>query len=220
MVTITFYGHACFGITDGKTALLTDPYLSGNAMAAASADEVDADYILVTHGHGDHVGDTPAIAERTGAKIITPVEIGSALFAGFSCLSCNLGGTLRLPFGSVKLIPAIHGSGVPGALACGFVITIGGKKICHLGDTALTKDFELLAEEKIDVLLTPIGDVYTMGPDDAARAAGMIRPGLVIPMHYGTFPALVQDPEPFVEACKEQQIPARVLNPGEAIHID
>ena len=220
MVTITFYGHACFSITDGSTVLLTDPYLTGNPMAAAGPDEVDADYILVTHGHGDHVGDTPAIAKRTGAKIITPVEIGRALFSGFSCLPCNLGGTIRLPFGSVKLIPAIHGSGVPGALACGFVITVGGKKICHLGDTALTKDFELLAQEQIDVLLAPVGDVYTMGPDDAARAAGMIRPKLAVPMHYGTFPALVQDPEPFVHACEEQRIPARVLHPGDHIVID
>ena len=220
MVTIIFYGHACFGITDGNSMLLTDPYLSGNPLAAAGPDEVAADYILVTHGHGDHVGDTPAIARRTGAQIITPVEIGGALFAGLSCLSCNLGGTLRLPFGSVKLVPAIHGSGVPGALACGFVITIGGKKIYHMGDTALTRDFELLAQEQIDVLLAPVGDIYTMGPDDAARAAGLIHPKLAIPMHYGTFPALVQDPEPFIQACEEQQIAARLLHPGDALHVD
>lgn len=220
MVTVTFYGHACFGITDGTITLLTDPYLTGNPMAAITPEEAEADFILVTHGHGDHVGDTPAIAKRTGARIIAPVEISSALFKGLPTCACNLGGTIRLPFGSVKLIPAIHGSGVPGALACGFVITVGGKKICHLGDTALTKDFELLAQEQIDVLLAPVGDVYTMGIQDAARAAGMIRPRLAVPMHYGTFPALVQDPEPFIHACEEQQIPARVLHPGDALHID
>ena len=178
MLKITFLGHACFLLDDGETKVLTDPYLSGNPLAAVSADEVEADYIFVSHGHGDHVGDTAGIAARCGAAIGGPVEITGALFGkqGLETIPGNIGGLTELPFGSVKVVPAIHGSGVPGALACGFVFEIGGKKVYFAGDTALTKDMELLEYDMIDAALLPIGDVYTMGPEDAARAAWMIRP--------------------------------------------
>ena len=219
MVKITFLGHACFSIAHEGTTVLIDPYLTGNALAAASAADVGADYILVTHGHGDHAGDTASIARHTDASVVSSADVCGALFSGLKTVAANLGGTVQLPFGSVKLIPAIHGSGVPGALACGFVVTIGGKKICHLGDTALTKDFELLADEGIDLLLAPIGDTYTMGPEDAARAAQMIRPALAVPMHYDTFPAIRQDPQDFVRACAARGVAARILAPGESLEI-
>lgn len=221
MLKITFLGHACFLLDDGETKVLTDPYLSGNPLAAVSADEVEADYIFVSHGHGDHVGDTAGIAARCGAAIGGPVEITGALFGkqGLETIPGNIGGLTELPFGSVKLVPAIHGSGVPGALACGFVFEIGGKKVYFAGDTALTKDMELLEYDMIDAALLPIGDVYTMGPEDAARAAWMIRPRLVIPMHYGTFPIIEQTADRFVDYMQALAagIPVKVLDPGESI---
>ncbi len=219
MVRTTFLGHACFSIAHEGTTVLIDPFLTGNAMAAADTAHVSADYVLVTHGHGDHAGDAAPIAKRTGAAVVSSADICGALFSGLKMVAANLGGSVYLPFGSVKLIPAIHGSGVPGALACGFIVTIGGKKICHLGDTALTKDFELLADEGIDLLLAPIGDTYTMGPEDAARAAQMIRPALAVPMHYDTFPAIRQDPQDFVRACEARGVAARILAPGESLEI-
>ena len=215
MLTITYYGHACFSVTDGKTKLLIDPFLTGNGLAPITAEEAEADYILVTHGHGDHTGDAAAIAERTGATIFTTVDVGNALFSNCRNLVCgNIGGRIRLPFGSVKYVPAIHGSGVSGGVACGFVISMDGKTVYHMGDTSLTRDFELLADQ-INVLLIPIGDYYTMGPEDALTAVKMIRPEYVIPMHYNTFPMIMQEADAFAETVEEEDIQAQVLNPGE-----
>lgn len=215
MLTITFYGHACFALTDGETKLLIDPFFTGNGLAPIKADEAEADYILVTHGHGDHTGDAAAIAERTGATIITTVDVGTALFGNCRNLICgNIGGKIQLPFGSIQYVPAIHGSGVPGGVACGFVIRMDGKTVYHMGDTSLTKDFELLADQ-IDALLIPIGDFYTMGPEDALTAVEMIRPGYVIPMHFNTFPMIMQDADSFARSVEEKDFQAQVLNPGE-----
>ncbi len=223
MLKITFLGHACFLLDDGSTKILTDPFLSGNPLAAAGPEDVEADYIFVSHGHGDHVGDTEAIARRCGSIVGGPVEMTGALFGkkGIDTIPGNIGGRTELPFGSVKLVPAIHGSGVPGALACGFVFEIGGKKVYFAGDTALTKDMELLSEEDIDAALLPIGDVYTMGPEDAAKAAWMIRPKLVIPMHYGTFPIIEQTADSFCMFMQQRAagIPVRVLSPGESLEL-
>ena len=215
MLTITFYGHACFALTDGETKLLIDPFFTGNGLAPIKADEAEADYILVTHGHGDHTGDAASIAERTGATIITTVDVGTALFGNCRNLICgNIGGKIQLPFGSIQYVPAIHGSGVPGGVACGFVIRMDGKTVYHMGDTSLTKDFELLADQ-IDALLIPIGDFYTMGPEDALTAVEMIRPGYVIPMHFNTFPMIMQDADSFARSVEEKDFQAQVLNPGE-----
>lgn len=221
MLKITFLGHACFLLDDGTYRVLTDPFLSGNPLAAVNSGEVETDYIFVSHGHGDHVGDTEEIAVRCSAEVGGPVELTGSLFgkSGIKTIPGNIGGRTYLPFGSVKLVPAIHGSGVPGALACGFVFEIGEKRVYFAGDTALTKDMELLRNEGIDVALLPIGDVYTMGPEDAARAAWMIRPGVVVPMHYGTFPIIEQTADRFVECMQTAAagIPVRVLAPGESL---
>ncbi len=215
MLTITFYGHACFALTDGETKLLIDPFFTGNGLAPIKAEEAETDYILVTHGHGDHTGDAASIAERTGATIITTVDVGTALFGNCRNLICgNIGGKIQLPFGSIQYVPAIHGSGVPGGVACGFVIRMDGKTVYHMGDTSLTKDFELLADQ-IDALLIPIGDFYTMGPEDALTAVEMIRPGYVIPMHFNTFPMIMQDADSFARSVEEKDFQAQVLNPGE-----
>ena len=154
MLTITFYGHACFALTDGETKLLIDPFFTGNGLAPIKAEEAETDYILVTHGHGDHTGDAASIAERTGATIITTVDVGTALFGNCRNLICgNIGGKIQLPFGSIQYVPAIHGSGVPGGVACGFVIRMDGKTVYHMGDTSLTKDFELLADSASEAFM-------------------------------------------------------------------
>jgi len=218
---LTFLGHACFLLDDGTHKVLIDPHLSGNPLAAAKAEDVEADFICVTHGHGDHIGDSVEIAQRTGAKVFCTVDLAGAVYrpAGVKAMGGNLGGTASMPFGSIKIFPAIHGSGVAGGLACGFIIEIGGKKIYHAGDTALMADMALLAEENIDVALLPIGDFYTMGPKDALRAVKMIRPSLTIPMHYNTFPVIQQDPHAFAESVKAAGFAAAVLNPGDRISL-
>ena len=218
---LKFLGHACFLLDDGTHKVLTDPHLSGNPLAAAKPEDVSADFICVTHGHGDHVGDSVAIAQRTGATVICPVDLAGAVFksSGVKTAGGNIGGTAPTPFGSVKLFQAIHGSGIAGGLACGLIIEIGGKKIYHAGDTALMADMALLADEEIDVALLPIGDYYTMGPTDALRAVKMIRPKLVIPMHYDTFPVIRQDAAAFAAACEAAGFAAKALRPGESVEI-
>ena len=216
---LQFLGHSCFLLNDGVSRVLTDPFLTGNALAAAAAGEVEADFIFVTHGHGDHVGDAVAIAKRTGATVCCTVDLAEGVFgpAGVKVRTGNLGGSIPMPFGSAKFFQAIHGSGVPGGLACGFLFEMGGRKLYHAGDTALMSDMALLAEEDLDAALLPIGDVFTMGPVDALRAVKMIRPRLTVPMHYNTFPPIVQDPDAFAAAVQAAGFQARVLRPGETL---
>ena len=218
---LTFLGHACFLLDDGSCKVLTDPFLTGNGLAAASADQVEADFIFVTHGHGDHTGDAEAIAKRTDATVCCTVDLAEGVFgpAGVKTQVGNLGGRIPMPFGSAKFFQAIHGSGVPGCLTCGFIFEMGGRKIYHAGDTALMSDMALLADEEIDVALLPIGDVFTMGPEDALRAVKMIRPKLVVPMHYNTFPPIAQDPEAFAASVRAAGFQAQVLRPGESLFI-
>lgn len=218
---IRFLGHACFLLDDGVCKALVDPYLTGNPLAAVPADQVEADMIFVTHGHEDHVGDAVDIARRTGARVCCPVELAEAVFgpAGIPTVAGNLGGWAGMPFGRVKLTPAIHGSGVAGGLACGFLFEMGGKKIYHAGDTALTMEMSLLAAEKVDVALLPIGDFYTMGPADALRAVELIRPALTVPMHYNTMPPIAQDGCAFAAAAAAAGFPARALRPGETLEL-
>lgn len=218
---LQFLGHACFLLTDGACRVLTDPFLTGNPLAAVPADQVEADFIFVTHGHSDHTGDAVSIARRTGAAVCCTVDLADGVFgpAGVQVRTGNLGGRLPMPFGSVKFFQAIHGSGVPGCLSCGFIFELGGKKIYHAGDTALMTDMALLAEENIDVALLPIGDVFTMGPEDALRAVKLIRPGLVVPMHYDTFPPIAQDAEAFAAAAEAAGFRAQVLRPGESLSL-
>ncbi|NLY54852.1 MAG: metal-dependent hydrolase [Firmicutes bacterium] len=219
---IEFLGHACFLLESSDSKILIDPFLTGNELATKTADQIEADYIFVTHGHDDHVGDTINIAKRTGATVGAVVEVAKHLFTpvGIKTLVGNIGGKQETPYGSVKFVPASHGSGVPGALACGFVLEISGKKIYHAGDTGLVAEMQFLADEGIDVALLPIGDFYTMGPEDAVKAVEMIKPKRVIPMHYNTFPAIQQDPHAFKQAVEAQNLcEVTILNPGETLEI-
>jgi L-ascorbate metabolism protein UlaG (beta-lactamase superfamily) len=220
---IRFLGHAAFELTDGDTTVLIDPFLTGNPKAAATADEVSADANLLTHGHVDHFGDTVAIAKRTDADVVAIVEIARELSSeGLEKVhDPNLGGTVELDWGSVKLVPAWHTSTTPKGTAstpAGLLVKIGGKLIYHLGDTALFSDLELIARRagEIDVALMCVGGHYTMDRFDAVQAAKMIGAREVIPCHYDTFPPIEIDVQAFkadVEADTSSQVV--VLAPGE-----
>jgi L-ascorbate metabolism protein UlaG (beta-lactamase superfamily) len=222
---IRFLGHSATEVTDGKTTLLIDPFITGNPVCPVKAADLKPDYILLTHGHGDHVGDTVALAERTGATIICGYDTGRALEEqGLKVHGMGLGGKWQFDWGRVRLVPAFHGSGSPGCHAAGFVIHLGGKRLYHAGDTCLYSDMKLLngviEEPGIDVALLPIGDRFTMGPEEAAIAAQWIGAKTVIPIHYGTFPLLTGTPEAFrakVEALGGPQVV--VIKPGETYHV-
>ena len=221
VIELTYHSHACFSIAVGDTHLLIDPFLSGNPLADVSANEVQADYILVSHGHGDHVGDTVEIAKRTGAMTISNFEIQNWLLAqGVErAHALHIGGGYDFPFGRVKLTIAHHGSALPdgsyGGNPAGFLLSLGGKKIYHACDTGLFYDMKLIGEEGLDVAILPIGDNFTMGPDDALRAVKLLEPKVVIPSHYNTFDVIQQDPYAFA-ARVEAETPAKcvVLKPG------
>lgn len=214
---IEFLGHACFLIEAGSYVILIDPFLTGNPKAAKKATAVQPTHILVSHAHNDHVGDTVKIAKASGAKVYSTFDLCQSLAEkGVNCVGGNIGGTLAADFGTVKLVKAIHSSGIAGGIACGFVIEIGGKKIYHAGDTALFGDMAFLARENIEVALLPIGDHFTMGLADATEAVKLIEPKHVIPMHYNTFPPIVQDPNEFKRLVEnETEAKVTVLEPGE-----
>jgi len=218
---IKFIGHSCFLIEEGKYSLLFDPFITGNPIAAVKASEVNPTHVLVTHYHGDHKGDALDIAKRTGAVIYSTNEIGVEFKKSHdNVVAGHIGGKAKTDFGSVKFFQAFHGSGIEGGHACGFVVDLMGKKVYHAGDTGLTKDMELLERENIHVALLPIGDFYTMGPEDALEAVKMIKPKYVIPMHYNTFPLLNQDPEAFKQAVeKETRSKVTILKPGESVDL-
>lgn len=198
-LTYTFHGHACFSLQSDDTALLFDPFLSDNPVAKIKADEVAADYILVSHGHFDHMPDAVGIARRTGATVISNFEIAGWMSKQgvVSAHGMQPGGAYTFPFGRVKQTIAHHGSALPdgsnGGVATGFIVDIAGRRVYYTGDTALFLDMQLYGEEGIDVLVLPIGDNFTMGPDDALRCVKFIKPKVVIPLHYDTWPPIAQD---------------------------
>jgi len=221
---IRFLGHAAFELRDGDTTVLIDPFLTGNPKAAVGADELSPDAILLTHGHGDHLGDTVSIAKRTGADVVAIVEIANELSEeGLEKVrDPNLGGTVECGWGSVKLVPAWHTSTTPkGAVntPAGLIVNFAGKTIYHLGDTALFSDLELIARRagEIDLALICVGGHYTMDRFDAVQAAKLIGAREVIPCHYGTFPAIETDVQAFkadVQADSSSHVV--VLEPGES----
>jgi L-ascorbate metabolism protein UlaG (beta-lactamase superfamily) len=203
-VDVRFLGQACFELKAGGVTVLTDPFLSGNPLAAASADEVDPDVILLTHGHSDHYGDTIAIAKRTGATVVAIVELASEIAeAGVEDVrDPNYGGTVKFDWGWVKLVPAWHTAVTPNGTAhapAGLLIHIGDHLIYHLGDTCLFGDMKLIAQrgDKVDLALVPIGGHYTMDRYDALTAVELINPSQVIPCHYNTFPPIETDVQAF-----------------------
>jgi L-ascorbate metabolism protein UlaG (beta-lactamase superfamily) len=220
---IRFLGHACFELTEGGTRLLIDPFLTGNPLAPVGADDVDPTHILLTHGHVDHWGDVVGIAKRTRAQVIAIVELaGDLREEGLeNVLDPNLGGTVDIDGGWIRLVPAWHTSTSPrGTVStpAGAVISLGGTVVYHLGDTALFSDLRLVGErDELDVALICIGGHYTMDRHDAAKAAELVGARTVIPCHYDTFPPIETDTEAF-KADVESRVPGMtvaVVAPGE-----
>lgn len=228
MTRVTFQGHSCFEIAHNEHRLIIDPFLTDNPLARVSARQIVTQWILVTHGHDDHWGDTEAIARANGATVIACSEL--AIYAerkGLKSHGMHIGGGHRFPFGRVQLTVAQHGTGggetelVYLGHPAGFLLELGPFTIYHAGDTGLTYDMKLLSEfHRVDLALLPIGDNFTMGVDDAVRATGFIQPRKVVPMHYNTFERIVADPQAFAaEVRRTTSSEPVVLDVGESIEL-
>jgi len=225
--TYTWFGHGTFGLETGGYKVVIDPYFSENPAASTTADKVEADFIVVSHGHGDHIADAIDIAQRTDALVIANFEIVNWLGSkGLEKLHPqHIGGGFNHPFGYLKLTHALHGSGLPdgsygGSPAGVLITTLEGQKIYFACDTGLFSSMKLIGEEGIDLAVLPIGDNFTMGPDDALRAVKMIQSKHVIPAHYNTWPLIAQDPDAWAARVEvETDTKAHVLQPGESFSL-
>ncbi len=225
---LSFYGHSCFQLNTGESRILFDPFISPNPLTEGkvSAESLDVDFMLISHGHGDHVADAVSIAKRTKCTVVSAYEIVTWMEEQGvkNGHPMNLGGSVELPFGRVKYVTAIHSSVLPDGTYAGnpggFVIEAEGKTIYYAGDTALTLDMKLLAESfKIDWALLPIGDNFTMGVDDAVKAAQFCGASKVIGMHYNTFPYIEIDTDKAKRKFSDAGIDLRLMEIGETIEL-
>jgi L-ascorbate metabolism protein UlaG (beta-lactamase superfamily) len=225
-IKITYVGHATYVLEIGSQRIIVDPFFTSNPSTDVAADSVSADFILVSHGHFDHVEDLVPLAKRTGAKVIANFEIinwvqGQGIE---NTHPQHLGGGYNHDFGHLKLTIAHHGSGLPdgsyGGNPAGLLLTVEGKKLYFACDTALFLDMQLYGEEGIDLFVVPIGDNFTMGPDDALRAVKLVKPKLAVPCHYNTFPPIEQDAEAWARRVEtETDTKVRVLAPGGSLEL-
>lgn len=227
MMTLTYYGHACFGVSIDEKNLLFDPFISPNELAShIDINTIAADYILLSHGHEDHVADVEAIAKRTGAMIVSNYEIVSWL--GGKGLSnghpMNHGGSKKFDFGTVKYVNAVHSSVLPdgtyGGNPGGFVITSESGSFYYAGDTALTMDMKLIGDYvDVDFAILPIGDNFTMGPEDAAICCDMVKVDKAVGMHFATFPYIAIDTDEAKKTFEQKGKELIVMAIGQTIEI-
>lgn len=224
---VSYHGHSVVKIvTDGKEIFI-DPFITGNGNTDLKVENESPDFILLTHGHGDHVGDTVQLAKKKDALVIAMVELANYLsWQGVKTHGMNIGGSYEFEFGKVKFTQAFHSTGVETGeqtiiytgMPAGLLITIEGKTIYHAGDTSLFFDMKLIGERHpIDLAFLPIGDNFTMGPEDAAYAAKLLHAKTVVPIHYNTFPVIKQDPGRFINLLEDGN--GKVLQPGETIEL-
>jgi L-ascorbate metabolism protein UlaG (beta-lactamase superfamily) len=222
-IQVTWLGHSAFALKIGTYDILIDPFLTGNPLAAADPKEIPADFILVSHGHGDHIGDTTSIAKRTGATVVANNEIGRWFRSkhGLEKVhTLNPGGGIKLPFGRVELTIAHHSSSLPDGTYGGepngiLIFTDEGKNIYHAGDTNAFLDMQLIGEHGLDLAILPIGDYFTMGTEGSLKAIELLKPKCVIPMHYNTFDAVAQDVVVWAQRVNnETDAKPVVLDPG------
>lgn len=222
---ISYHGHSIVKIQTGSHTILIDPFITGNALTDLVVQNEKPDVILLTHGHNDHVGDTMEIAKASGALVVAPNELAVYLgLQGLNTHGMNIGGAKEFDFGTVKFTKAFHSSSyqtednefIYTGMPAGILFTAEGKTIYHAGDTSLFGDMELIGKRHpVDVAFLPIGDNFTMGPEDAAYAVELINPKLTVPIHYNTFPPIVQDPIHFKNLVKNHAV--KIMEAGEVI---
>jgi len=223
MAKLTYFSHAAWMIESKGHKILIDPFLDGNPTSPVKAKDVKADFIIITHAHGDHIGDAVPIAKTCNALIISNFEIANwCSEKGVKTHGMHIGGSRQFPFGTVKLTPAFHGSSFPdgtyGGMPTGVLITVEGKTVYHSGDTGLFSDMKLIAEmNPIDIALLPIGDNFTMGLTDAVKAVEFLKPKKVIPMHYRTFGIIDTDPGEFRKMVQKSGVDVQVLDYGQSV---
>jgi L-ascorbate metabolism protein UlaG (beta-lactamase superfamily) len=222
MAKLTFLGHSAWLIETSDHIIAIDPFLKGNPSAKLLPSDVKADYIVVTHAHGDHLGDAVPIAKATHGTIISNFEIANyCTDKGVNAHPLHIGGAHEFPFGKVKLTPAWHGSSFPdgsyGGTPAGCLLMIDGKTIYHTGDTGLFMDMQLIGEmNPVDIFLVSIGDNFTMGIDDAVKAVELVKPKLTIPMHYKTFEIINVDGNEFKKKVNAKGFEAKLLSVGDS----
>lgn len=225
---LTYYGHSACLLHTENHRLLFDPFLSGNPLCPVDPQSVRCDYILLTHGHADHVGDTVQIARANEATVIATFELASYLEKkwGLKVHAMNIGGGCAFPFGKVQMTQAFHSSSCEGdagepiylGMPGGFMVYADHRCVYHAGDTALFGDMRLLGDSTvIDLALLPIGDNFTMGPNEAMKSLELLHPRAVVPIHYNTFPQIRQDVYAFADRVSQRGLGAHPLQPGESV---
>lgn len=225
MLKMKYLGHSSILINDGRHQILIDPFLSGNPEAAMKPEDVHPDFIILTHAHGDHLGDSLKIAKANNSKIIAVNELAKYFASeGFESHAMHVGGSFKFPFGRVKLTIAHHSSTLDDGRymgpAAGVLIKTDGHTVYHCGDTGLFMDMKLIGQlDDIDVMFVPIGDNFTMGIDDAVKAVEFVQPKLAVPIHFNTFPVIKADPQEFADKVKSLGKKAKVLKFGEELEL-